>query len=84
MKGNFKLDNVFTMINAEECEKFSFGYFANDLRNLRKSVENRTANFHTAYDRLLSVSSDNFAKRFICSQGAFVLFYPTEEFDMEL
>lgn len=74
----FEIKNVHTAVNAEECELFTFGYFANDIASIRQTVENRKVSMRTVYDRLDGILEDKFERRFSCSCGSFSLFYPTD------
>lgn len=75
----FEIKNVHTAVNAEECELFTFGYFANDVASIRQTVENRKVSMRTVYDRLDGVCEDKFERRFSCSCGCFSLFYPMDK-----
>ena len=80
----FELKNVHTAINAEECELFTYGYFANDIASIRQAVQAKKTNMRTVYDRLGGICDDKFERRFVCSCGVFSFFYPTDKKENEL
>ena len=80
----FELKNVHTAINAEECELFTYGYFANDIASIRQAVQAKKTNMRTVYDRLEGICDVKFEKRFVCSCGVFSFFYPTDKKENEL
>lgn len=74
----FEIKNVKTAVNADECELFVYGYFANDIASIKQTVENGKVSMRTVYDRLEGIFEDKFERRFSCSCGSFSLFYPTD------
>lgn len=77
----FELKNVHTAINAEECELFTYGYFANNIASMRQA---KKTNMRTVYDRLEGICDDKFERRFACPCGVFSFFYPTDKKENEL
>ena len=80
----FELKNVHTAINAEECELFTYGYFANDIASIRQTIQTKKTSMRTVYDKLEGVCDDKFERRFACSCGVFSFFYPTDKAENEL
>lgn len=75
----FDIKNIHSAVNAEECELFTFGYFANDIASIRQTLKNRRVSMRVVYDKLDSILEDKFERRFSCSCGNFSLFYPTDK-----
>lgn len=80
----FELKNVHTAVNAEECELFTYGYFANNIASIRQTIQAKKTNMRTVYDRLEGICYDKFERRFACSCGVFSFFYPTDKKEKEL
>lgn len=80
----FEIKNVRTAVNAEKCELFTFGYFANDIASLRQTVENGKLSLRTVYDRLDGIHEERFERRFSCLCGSFSLFYPTDRIENDM
>ena len=80
----FELKNVHTAINAEECELFTYGYFANDIASIRQAIQTKKTSMRTVYAKLEGVCDDKFERRFVCSCGVFSFFYPTDKKENEL
>ena len=79
----FEIKNVHTAVNAEKCELFTYGYFANNIASIRQTVENKKVNMCTVYDGLEGICNDKFERRFACSCGVFSFFYPTDKTENE-
>lgn len=37
----FEIKNVHTAVNAEKCELFTYGYFANNIASIRQTEEDK-------------------------------------------
>ena len=80
----FELKNVRTAVTAEECELFTYGYFANDIASIRQTKQTKKTSMRTVYDKLEGIGDDKFERRFACSCGVFSFFYPTDKKENEL
>ena len=74
----FDLSQVKSSVNAETAESFMWGYFSNNLADLRRTVEKGKTNLSTVYTYLESVLNEKAERRFCTTLGNFALFYPTE------
>lgn len=74
----FDVEQVKTAVNADTAEIFTWGYFSNNLADLRRSIEQRKINLYTVYTCLKSVLSEKAERRFETRQGNFSLFYPLD------
>lgn len=37
----FEIKNVHSAVNAEDCELFTYGYFANDIASIKQTMKNK-------------------------------------------
>lgn len=74
----FDIKNVHTAVNADNCELYNFGYFANDIASLKQTVKNKKSSLRTIYAVLTAVLDEKYERRFSCPYGNFSLFYPTD------
>ena len=79
----FDVSKIRTAVNAEDCELYSYGYFANTLNALRRCVENEMSGFKAVYSMLNDIRPDTEEKRFGCPLSYFALFYPTDQVNNE-
>ena len=74
----FEDKEVITTVNADKCKVGRFGYFSNDLKSLKESVNKSRTNLRTIYARLDVILDEHYEKRFLCENGSFSLFYPMD------
>lgn len=74
----FDIKNVKTAVEAGNCIKGMYGYFANDIASIRQTVENKKTSMKTFYAKLDGICEDKFERRFSCQCGTFSLFYPLD------
>lgn len=81
MKKAYDEKKVFTCVNAEKAPLGMFGYFADDIYSLKRSVIEGQTNRRTIYNKLEGVLSSTVSKRFYTDNCGFkfALFYPMDE-----
>lgn len=75
----FDKNNLYSMVNADEARCGTYGYFANNLQDLKETINNKKIKMSVQYTYLQLVLSEKWEKRFDTKQGIFGLFYPCEE-----
>lgn len=74
----FDLAQIKTAVNADTAEIFTWGYFSNNLADLRQTVELGRINLRTVYTCLKDILNEKAERRFSTKLGNFSLFYPLE------
>ena len=69
---------ILTSLTADKAETFSYGYFANNLKDLKKALCEKKSSLKVLYTRLEEVLDEGFERRFLTSYGAFSLFCPLD------
>lgn len=75
----FDVNKLYSMVNADSARCGTYGYFANNLQDLKEVLNNKKVKLHVQYTYLQLVLSEKWEKRFDTKQGVFALFYPCEK-----
>lgn len=75
----FDIHKVKHIVNAETSKIGVYGYFGNNLDDLRKAIEKGRTNFKVIYAKLSFVLDEKCEKRFGNNYGTFSLFYPLDD-----
>lgn len=71
-------DNLYCLVNADEAEEGTYGYFANTVGDLKTAIERKKTTLKVVYERLDHVLDDGYERRFMTRVGTFSLFYRTD------
>lgn len=74
---------ILTSLTADKAEEFTYGYFANNLRDLKKALCEKKSSLRVVYCRLENVLGEEFERRFLTSSGTFALFCPLDKYAEE-
>lgn len=69
---------ILTSLTADKAEEFTYGYFANNLKDLKTALCAKKSSLKVFYARLEKVVGEEFERRFLTSCGYFSLFCPLD------
>lgn len=69
---------ILTSLTADKAEEFTYGYFANNIKDLKTALLEKRSSLRVIYCRLENVLGEEFERRFLTSCGTFSLFCPLD------
>lgn len=75
---------ILTSLTADKAETSSYGYFANNLKDLKKALKENKSSLKVLYARLKEVLDEGFERRFLTNYGSFSLYCPLDSSENRL
>lgn len=75
---------ILTSLTADKAEELVYGYFANNLKDLKTSLKEKKTSLRVLYARLEKVLGEEYERRFYTNYGAFSLFCPLDKAEERL
>lgn len=70
---------ILSTVDADRAEEFTYGYFANNLKDLKTALLEKKSSLKVLYTRLEKVLGEEFERRFYTNYGTFLLFCPLDK-----
>lgn len=75
---------ILTSLTADKAEELVYGYFANNLKDLKKALCDKKSSLKVLYARLEKVLGEEYERRFYTNYGTFSLFCPLDKAEERL
>ena len=79
-----KMYTILSAVDADKAEELVYGYFANNLKDLKTSLKEKKTSLRVLYTRLEKVLGEEYERRFYTNYGTFSLFCPLDKAEERL
>lgn len=79
-----RMYTILSAMDADKAEELVYGYFANNLKDLKKALCDKKSSLRVLYARLEKVLGEEYERRFYTNYGAFSLFCPLDKAEERL